>query len=38
MKAEAAAAGRPLAADWRHPQQDRMDALGALLARARAAR
>ncbi|MCX5684603.1 MAG: hypothetical protein NT049_13065 [Planctomycetota bacterium] len=38
MKAEAAAAGRPLAADWRHPQQDRMDALAAILARAKAAR
>jgi len=37
MKAEAADAGRPLADNWRHPQQDRMDALGALIARAKAA-
>jgi predicted nucleic acid-binding Zn-ribbon protein len=36
MKAEATAAGRPLADNWRHPQQDRMDALGALIARAKA--
>jgi hypothetical protein len=31
-------AGPGLPADWRHPQQDRMDALAALLERARAAR
>jgi predicted nucleic acid-binding Zn-ribbon protein len=37
MKAEAKAAGRPLADNWRHPQQDSMDALKALLARARTA-
>jgi DNA repair exonuclease SbcCD ATPase subunit len=36
MKAEATAAGRPLADNWRHPQQDRMDALRALIARAKA--
>ena len=33
MKAEAEAAGRSLPANWRHPQQDRMDALKALLKR-----
>jgi len=38
MKAEADAAGRPLPANWRHPQQDRMDALKALLDRVRPAR
>ena len=37
MKAEAKAAGRPFAADWRHPEQDKLDALKALLARAKAA-
>jgi DNA repair exonuclease SbcCD ATPase subunit len=37
MKAEAKAAGRPLADNWRHPQQDRMDALKALVTRAKAA-
>ena len=38
MKAEAAAASRPLPADWRHPQQDRMDILKALIAKAKTAR
>jgi DNA repair exonuclease SbcCD ATPase subunit len=38
MKAEAEAAGRPLPANWRHPQQDRMDALKALLNRVQPAR
>ena len=35
MKAEAEAAGRPLPANWRHPQQDRMDALKVLVDRAK---
>jgi DNA repair exonuclease SbcCD ATPase subunit len=35
MKAEADAAGRPLPANWRHPQQDRMDTLKALLDHAK---
>ena len=38
MKAEATAAGRTFPPDWRHPQQDRMDALQALIAKAKAAR
>ena len=33
MKAEADAAGRPFPSDWRHPQQDRLDALKALIAK-----
>ena len=37
LKADAEAAGRTFAADWRHPQQDRMDALKALLDKAKAA-
>jgi len=37
MKAESTAAGRPLADNWRHPQQDRMDAMRALVDRAKAA-
>jgi chromosome segregation ATPase len=36
MKAEEKAAGRPLPDNWRHPQQDRMDALKALITRAKA--
>ena len=35
IKAEADAAGRPLPANWRHPQQDRMDTLKALLDHAK---
>jgi|WetSurMetagenome_2_1015567.scaffolds.fasta_scaffold16777_4 hypothetical protein len=38
MKAEAAAAGRPFPTDWRHPEQDTLDALKTLVARAAAAR
>jgi hypothetical protein len=38
MMAEAKAAGRPFSADWRHPSQDDLDALKALLDRARAER
>jgi hypothetical protein len=38
MKAEAKAAGQPLADNWRHPQQDRLDALGALISRAKTTR
>jgi predicted nucleic acid-binding Zn-ribbon protein len=38
LKADAEAAGRTFAADWRHPQQDRMDALKALLDKLKAAR
>ena len=38
MKAEATAAGRTFPPDWRHPQQDRMDALQALIAKVKAAR
>jgi chromosome segregation ATPase len=37
MKAEATAAGRPLADNWRHPQQDRLDAMRAMVDRAKAA-
>jgi chromosome segregation ATPase len=37
MRAEAVAAGRPFPPDWRHPQQDRLDALKVLLDKARAA-
>jgi len=37
MKAEATAAGRTFPPDWRHPQQDRMDALQALIAKSKAA-
>jgi hypothetical protein len=37
LKAEAEAAGQTFPADWRHPQQDRLDALNAVLTRARAA-
>jgi len=37
LKAEAVAGGPPMPADWRHPQQDRMDALKALIAKAKAA-
>ena len=36
MKAEAKAAGRAFPENWRHPGQDNLDALGALLARAKA--
>ena len=36
IKAEADAAGRPLPANWRHPQQDRMDTLKALITRVKA--
>jgi DNA repair exonuclease SbcCD ATPase subunit len=37
LKAEAQQAGRPFPENWRHPQQDRMDALKALVAKAKAA-
>jgi DNA repair exonuclease SbcCD ATPase subunit len=37
MKTEAADAGRPIANNWRHPQQDRLDALKTLITRAKAA-
>jgi chromosome segregation ATPase len=37
-KEEAKAAGRPLPDNWRHPQQDRMDALRTLITRAKAVR
>lgn len=35
MKADAAKSGNPLPADWKHPQQPRMDALKALIQKAR---
>jgi hypothetical protein len=34
LKAKAEAAGRTLPEDWRHPQQDRIDALKILIERA----
>lgn len=37
LKAEAQQAGRPFPENWRHPQQDRMDALKAIVAKAKAA-
>jgi DNA repair exonuclease SbcCD ATPase subunit len=37
MKEEAKDAGRPFPENWRHPQQDRMDAMKALITRAKAA-
>jgi predicted nucleic acid-binding Zn-ribbon protein len=37
LKAETAQSGQPFPAAWRHPQQDRMDALKALLDRVKAA-
>ena len=36
LKAEAQQAGRPFPENWRHPQQDRMDALNALVTKAKA--
>jgi len=38
LKEQAKLAGRDFPEDWRHPQQDRMDALKALIERAKAAR
>jgi DNA repair exonuclease SbcCD ATPase subunit len=38
LKAEAEKTGLPFADDWRHPQQDRMDGLKALIDKAKAAR
>lgn len=37
LKAEAQQAGRPFPENWRHPQQDRMDALKAIVTKAKAA-